>query len=290
MDRVRGQAQPTTATSQSAHRQRSSRLALTSRHAAGAMSDEELVNQLVVAGRGIFAQTDLAPEVQDDILTGIASIVGKKLSNYELRSRRGGRLARTDRGASARAVAKRKADAARVCEKGLSNTASAAELAAMKLKERRQFLDRHYKDRTRWAQVRPKRPQEPTPDDFQRWVDGNFPDRRQLGLVLSDLTTLDKEAYGKLRRWASPTGNTVKIDPAQFGFPSKVVRYDPSKPVPTGAEVFDAFKRGDPEAVELRRDYMRARYHLQRNTYIERRADSGASRFSGNINGRYLAK
>jgi hypothetical protein len=225
------------------------------------MSDEELVNKFVVAVRDIFAQTDLATEVQVDILAGIAWIVGKKLSSHEVRGRPGRRPSQADRTASM----DRKAEAAGRDAKSRSEPASVEKLAAMKLKERRAFLDQHYQDRMPWAEARPKRPREAMPADFLEWADRNFPDRRRLGLVLSDLATLDKEAYGKLRHWANRKGNAAKIDPVQFGFPSKVVHYDPTKPVPTGAELFKAIERGDPRAPELRRDYMRARYHLQRD-------------------------
>jgi hypothetical protein len=245
MDKARGQVQSQALPLQGAYPHRSPRHALSSRRATGTMTGEELVNRFVVAGRDIFAQTDLAAEVQVDILAGIAWIVGKKLGDYEARGR---------------------------------TALAAKELAAMKLKKRREFLERHYQDRTPWAQARPRKPQEPTPADFQRWADWNFPDRRHLELVLSDLIALDKEAYGKLRRWASPARSAAKIDPAEFGFPSKMVRYDPAKPVPTGAQVFEAFKRGDPRAVELRRDYMRARYHLHRDIGSGRRT-AGSSDF-----------
>jgi len=142
----------------------------------------------------------------------------------------------------------------------------AEKLSAMTLKDRRDFLEWRYQNRKPWAEARPKT-REPAQKDFERrafeqWADDNFPDRRQLGLVLSDLNALDKEAYSKLRRWAS--NKVAKIDPADFGFPSKVVHYDQSKPAPTGAEVFKALEQGDPRAVQLKRQYMRARYHARR--------------------------
>jgi hypothetical protein len=231
------------------------------------MSGEELVSKFVVAGRNIFAQTNVAAELQVDILAGIAWIVGKKLGDHELRGRLERPSGRTDRGTFTRAAIDGNVEATGTNARSVSGTAPVAEaLAVMKLKERRAFLDRHYQGRTPWAEARPKRPQESMPADFLQWANTNFPDRRQLRLVLSDLATLDREAYGKLRHWANRKGNAAKIDPADFGFPSKVVRYDPTKPVPTGAELFKAIERGDPRAPELRRDYMRARYHLQRDS------------------------
>jgi hypothetical protein len=202
---------------------------------AATMSGQELVDRFIAAGRNIFAQTDVAADIQADILAGIALVVE----------------AAAGVAASANGVPQAHTGTAR--------------LAAMTLRERRMFLARRYRDRTPWAAVRPRKPQEPTPEDFRRWADDNFPDRLELGLVLSDLSVLDKEAYGKLRHWANRRDAAAKIDPAAFGFPSKVVHYDPLKPVPTGAELFRAVERGDPRAAELRRDYMRARYHLQRD-------------------------
>lgn len=227
------------------------------KNAARTMSDAELVDRIVMAGQDIFAQTNLATEVQKEILNGIARIVVKKLSSRKVTGESGVVPAASPDGKAAAAAA----DGRNQPEDILT----AEMLGAMKLRDRKAALERHYQGRTPWADVRPGKPQEPAPDDFEQWADSNFPDRRRLGLVLSDLRALDKEAYGKLRHWANPRGNAVKIDPARFGFPSKVVRYDPAKPAPTGAQVFEAFDRGDPRASELRRDYMRARYHLQRN-------------------------
>jgi hypothetical protein len=228
-----------------------------------AMSGEELVKKFVLAGQNIFAETDLAREIQVDILTGIALVIGTKLGSHETSGRPGNGLVPE---ASVVVVADDEARASATTRKSqLKTVLTAVTLATMKLKERRSALERHYRGRTRWADVRPRKPQEPMPDHFQQWAERNFPDRQQLGLVLSDLSALDKEAYGKLRHWANPRGHAAKIDPARFGFPSKVVRYDPAKPVPTGAELFKAVERGDPRAAELRRDYMRARYHLRRD-------------------------
>jgi hypothetical protein len=226
------------------------------------MSDEELVRRFIVAGRDIFAETDLAAEIQMDIIARIAMIVGKTLGHHEARRR----AARTS--AKVTSPVRRGAPAGNSPDHMGGDGADGKRpgpLAAMTLKERRTFLALHYQDRTPWADVRPRKPQEPTREDFERWADGNFPDRRELGLVLSDLSVLDKEAYGKLRHWANRRGGASKIDPAEFGFPSKVVHYDPLKPVPSGAELFKAIERGDPKAAELRRDYMRARYHQQRD-------------------------
>lgn len=130
-------------------------------------------------------------------------------------------------------------------------------IAQMSINERKKFLDSYYSKREKWNPGRGKR----IPlQAFLNWLDKQFHDRRELGLLLSDLKDLDRKAYQKI----IDEGGARSDVPASLGFPSKMEPYDPEAAVPTGAEVFDAFRRGDPSAKDLNRRRTTASYHIKK--------------------------
>lgn len=110
-------------------------------------------------------------------------------------------------------------------------------VAAMGVKERMQFLRRRYAKAAKWKDVRPeKMPSKPAEfkkwaDAFQKWMDENYPDRRELGVVLGDLAHLDPEAHKRLRnmmhQWRA---DGTRTDPAIFGFPLRARRIPYRRP------------------------------------------------------------
>jgi Flp pilus assembly protein TadD len=137
-------------------------------------------------------------------------------------------------------------------------------LRLMKKKERRAFLDKHYEERKPWAAYVEALGRNPVPADFEKWADKNFPDRQALGLFFGDLRRLDKGAYDKIVNWrrSKEGGSTIVLPDDEFGFPRQENLNNElvaAGKIPTGAEVFDAFRRGDPDARALDRQHAMAR-------------------------------
>jgi tetratricopeptide (TPR) repeat protein len=130
--------------------------------------------------------------------------------------------------------------------------AFAVALEAMTLKERRAALDAHYATRkeNQWAKARGENP---TPDQFRAWLDDVFPDRREIGMVLSDLRHLEKEAYDKLHNWSNKKPKLPKETIESFGLPSKRTAYDAERDAIAPAE-----------RKKLQRSLGRAQYHHAR--------------------------
>ena len=109
-------------------------------------------------------------------------------------------------------------------------------LEAMTLKERRAALIQHYgllpdKDgkyalpkEKRWETVRGKNP---APEKFLTWLNEVFPDRREIGMVLSDLKHLDKSAYDKVMLWAGARSKMPRAVINSFDLPTRITKYDP---------------------------------------------------------------
>ena len=142
----------------------------------------------------------------------------------------------------------------------------AVTLAFMSLKDRQEFLNLYYPNRKSWVSVRSE---EPTPAELRAWADQNFSDRKELGLVISDLQYLDKEAYLKVMHWRRPLSDKEKNNlMRRIGFPQKRGKFSKTLATfaPTGAEVFRTMRTGDyAKADRLARRSNRARQHLQRH-------------------------
>jgi hypothetical protein len=135
-------------------------------------------------------------------------------------------------------------------------------LEAMTLKERRAALIEHYglvpdehgkyalPEKKKWENAKEGNP---TPEKFLAWLDVVFPDRRKIGMVLSDLKYLAPDAYVKLHNWSNkkPKLATETID--SFGLPSKRTSYDPARDAIAPAEL-----------KKLQRSLGRAQYHHAR--------------------------
>ena len=134
----------------------------------------------------------------------------------------------------------------------------------MSKKERRQFLDRHYAGRTRWREVRLAEPGL----TFLDWIDREFSDRRELGVVQGDLKHLDLQAYQTINNWQRPQRDgTCRRIPESFGLPTKEGRNDAifaAGGVPTVADV-KAAAGESPGAALLRRRYDNGRARIHRN-------------------------
>jgi hypothetical protein len=137
----------------------------------------------------------------------------------------------------------------------------ATRLARMKLKERREALKKHYSKFTPWVKARSDNPK---PNEYLKWLDDNFLDRLDIGLLYGDMEHIDHEAFLKLKNWRASTNPEIMAAISKFGLPTKQGSYDPEsavKEAPTSREVRDAFLRGDPDAPILERKFARARYH-----------------------------
>jgi len=146
-----------------------------------------------------------------------------------------------------------------------ANEIVAKNLTLMSVKERREFLKARFAKHVKWKTFVKKElgGRKPTPTDFIKWADKEFPHRVELGLFLSDLTHIDRDAYSSVVSW---TRGESKFSPADFGFPSKVKHYDPKrlvKEAPSAEEVYAAERRGDPNARQLRQLYAAARHYRQ---------------------------
>lgn len=139
----------------------------------------------------------------------------------------------------------------------------AAALEAMTLKERRAALDAHYADRAgnQWSLAKGKTP---TPEKFRAWLDAVFPDRREIGMVLSDLRHLDEAAYDKVMLWAGKRSKVARVEIDAFGLPSKTTKYDAVRDADAPKslnEIVERAARGEGTFKNLHRSYIRARYH-----------------------------
>jgi len=137
-------------------------------------------------------------------------------------------------------------------------------LEAMTLKDRRAALAKHYAavKKNTWTKARGD--DRATPEKFLAWLDGVFPDRREIGMALSDLQHLDKPAYEKVFNWSRPNSGVSKAEIDSFGLPSKATKYDPVRDASAPAsfaEVVERAERGEGSFRELNRAYGRTRYH-----------------------------
>jgi hypothetical protein len=139
----------------------------------------------------------------------------------------------------------------------------AAVLGSVKLKERRAALDKHYAARKKntWAKARSERP---TPEEMLVWLNSTFPDRREIGMLLSDLKHLDKAAYQKVAEWSCEGSQIPRAAIDAFYLPTKIVKYDPVRDAnapKTFGEVVARVERGEGSFKELHGSYARARHH-----------------------------
>jgi hypothetical protein len=137
-------------------------------------------------------------------------------------------------------------------------------LEAMTLKERRAALDQHYAavKKNTWTKARGD--EGATPEKFLAWLDVVFPDRREVGMVLSDLKYLDAPAYFKVMNWSDKNSKIEKTVIDSFGLPTKKIKYDPERDADAPKslnEIVERITRGEGTFKNLHRSYARARYH-----------------------------
>jgi hypothetical protein len=109
----------------------------------------------------------------------------------------------------------------------------AAALEVMTLQQRKDALKAHYaalheEQEQAGAATKPwseARCAKPTHEEFLAWLDGRYPDRGNIGFLLSDLKHLDEAAYKKVDNWVR--GGMTKETLQAFGLPSKITAYDP---------------------------------------------------------------
>jgi tetratricopeptide (TPR) repeat protein len=143
--------------------------------------------------------------------------------------------------------------------------AFAAALEAMTTQqERHAALAAHYAagKKNTWIKARGKNP---TPEKFLAWLDSRFPDRREIGMVLSDLKYLDeKAAYEKVQNWSGGDSKIPRATIESFGLPSKMTPFDPERDANAPkslAEVVARAVRGEDTLKNLQRSYARAANH-----------------------------
>jgi hypothetical protein len=150
----------------------------------------------------------------------------------------------------------------------------AAALEAMTLKDRRAALIQHYglvpdkdgkyglPEEKKWATVRGENP---TPEQFKDWLDSWCCNRREIGMVLSDLRHLDARAYEKLHNWSQDS----KIEKGRIDaldLPTKTTKYDPARDANAAvsfAEIVTRAERGEDTFKNLSRSRVRAQYHAR---------------------------
>jgi hypothetical protein len=149
----------------------------------------------------------------------------------------------------------------------------AAALEVMTLKQRREALADHYAalheeqkaagaETKPWAEVRSDKP---TPEEFRAWLDERYPDRRKIGLLLSDLKHLDLPAYQKVCLWASQ--GMAKETLECFDLPSKYTLFDPVRDADAPKSMSEAYaraERGEDSLKNLDRARARAAHHRPR--------------------------
>jgi hypothetical protein len=143
----------------------------------------------------------------------------------------------------------------------------AAALETMTLKQRWGALDKHYATRkaSTWTQARSARP---TPEEFRAWLDATFPDRREIGMVLSDLSHLDWPAYRKALAWSGAREKIPEAIFETFGLSSRYTPYDPERDADAPksiAELYARAERGEDTTKNLYRAYHRAGLHRSRS-------------------------
>ena len=84
-------------------------------------------------------------------------------------------------------------------------------LALLSLKARAGVLKIHYVTCKPWSSLALE---DRKPEKLRTWLEQNLPDYRALELVLSDLGSVDKDAYRKVRNWKS---EGVIASTAEFG-------------------------------------------------------------------------
>jgi len=135
-------------------------------------------------------------------------------------------------------------------------------LVVMNRAERKAALEKHYaghKDNP-WTKAKGDNP---TPQRFREWLDAVFPDRREIGMVLSDLNHLDHAAYKKIMNWTDPDSGVSRTEIESFGLPSRIVKYDPQRDADAPksmSEVYARAERGE-DFRKLQRSFGRTRYH-----------------------------
>jgi hypothetical protein len=139
----------------------------------------------------------------------------------------------------------------------------AATLETMALKQRKDALDKHYAARKEntWTMAKSAKP---TPEEFLTWLDATFPERREIGMALSDLKHLDKPAYDKVIEWSRNKSKIPEATIEAFGLPTKTTKYDPVRDAkaPTSlAEVYARAERGEDSLKNLNRAFNRAAHH-----------------------------
>jgi len=148
-------------------------------------------------------------------------------------------------------------------------------LEAMTLKERRAALIQHYgllpdKDGKyrlpEDSQWRKAKEGNPTPERFREWLNVVFADRREIGMVLSDLKHLDEDAYDKVvHGWARKNSKVPKKVIESFGLPTRITKYDPVRDAEAPKsfiEVVERAARGEDTFKNLKRSFDRASPHL----------------------------
>jgi hypothetical protein len=90
-------------------------------------------------------------------------------------------------------------------------------LEVMTMEDRKAALDNHYGARKKntWTKAKGVRP---SPETFKLWLDAVFPDRGEIGMVLSDLKHLDPPAYEKVMYWSRTKTALPKETIDSFGF------------------------------------------------------------------------
>jgi hypothetical protein len=177
--------------------------------------------------------------------------------------------------AYALAQAKREV-AGRAAQAAASAAPSFAEaLEAMTLKERRAALAKHYgllpdkdgkyalPEKKKWKNAKEG---EPTPEKFRAWLNEVFPDRRKIGMVLSDLKHLDEDAYDKVvKGWARKNSKIEKAVIDSFDLPTRITKYDPVRDADapkSWPEVYERAARGEDSVKNLTRTFQRVQPHL----------------------------
>jgi hypothetical protein len=138
-------------------------------------------------------------------------------------------------------------------------------LEAMTLKDRRAALDQHYSARKKNTWTKARGGDKATPEKFRAWLDSTFPDRREVGLVLSDLKHLDAPAYDKMINWTRPNSGVSKAVIDSFGLPTKITKYDPVRDANAPkslAEVVSRVERGEDSFKNLHRAFARVQHHV----------------------------
>jgi hypothetical protein len=108
-------------------------------------------------------------------------------------------------------------------------------LEAMTLKDRRAALIQHYgllpekdgkyalPEEKKWENAKEGNP---TPEKFRAWLDVVFPDRQEIGLLVSDLEKHDPPAHRKIYNWPVADAGARRDMIESFGLRLGVTKYD----------------------------------------------------------------